>query len=331
LPEFAMSINSSDVSLSKKTSKSMIGCLKRSLNKNGQEIEILIETVAKIELFMIESKNYEPHIDYISEGKFTSLKSLNINNKRYMILVNKGYLLSEFYFDILREIGEAIRSMLIGNYHSISRSLRWIIESSVFFADMQSDNIIANESYQYYIEEIDFTKQNFDYLRSHIYNSKSELISERLFLKVKWKKYNLEDMINNKILSENIKFSKPKGYTLKENIKKLYNQFSGYEHISEESLSELYYTLRTDYALFMNYRYDEDNFQLALEDLWQVIDIILSIAILGGCFFYGYSNTKEFLGKIQKYYKKSSSTSDLITSIRSNNIQKYLKNTFLMI
>jgi hypothetical protein len=325
-----MAINLSDVSLSKKTSKSMISCLKRSL-KNEKEIDILIETVAKIELFVIESVTYEPHIDLISEGNFTSLKSLNINNKRYMILVNKGYLLLEFYFDIFREIGEAIRSMLIGNYHSISRSLRWIIESSVFFADMQSDNLVAIESYKYYKEEIDLTKQNFDFLRNYTYNSKSELISERLFLKEKWKKYNLSDMIHNKILSENIKFGKPKGYSLKENINELYKQFSGYEHISEESLSELYYTLRTDYALFMNYRYDEDKFQLALNDLWQVIDIILSIAILGGCFFYGYSNTKEFLGKIQRFYKKRSSTSELITSITSNNIQKYLKNTLLMI
>ncbi|HEX2407696.1 MAG TPA: hypothetical protein VHJ38_10890 [Nitrososphaeraceae archaeon] len=53
----------------------------------------------------------------------------------------------------------------------------------------------------------------------------------------------------------------------------------------------------------MNYRYDDESFRHDFNNLWKIIDLSFSVAILGGC-FYGYSNTKEFLEKIQNIIKR---------------------------
>jgi hypothetical protein len=51
------------------------------------------------------------------------------------------YSLLDMFPDLWEELGEAIRNLIISNYRSVCRSLRGIIESAVFCADMELDKV----------------------------------------------------------------------------------------------------------------------------------------------------------------------------------------------
>jgi hypothetical protein len=42
----------------------------------------------------------------------------------------------DIFIDVAREFGEAIRNIMIRNYNSVPRSLRWILETIIFWANM---------------------------------------------------------------------------------------------------------------------------------------------------------------------------------------------------
>jgi hypothetical protein len=93
--------------------------------------------------------------------------------------------------------------------------------------------------------------------------------------------------------------------TLKSEIQKVYKELSGFDHISIESLQEIDKTLRTDYAIYMDYVYDRQKYSYQFMNLWKVVDLVTFIVVLAGTKYYEYSTTFEYLDKMQKYYVNS--------------------------
>ncbi|MGB6594528.1 MAG: hypothetical protein WA323_14355 [Candidatus Nitrosopolaris sp.] len=92
-------------------------------------------------------------------------------------------------------VESAIRSLIIGNYSSVSRSLRWIIDSAVFWTDMQSDYATASAIYEHYSNSQPMDNREYSYLLRHTTDLNYELLEERLSLKDRWKKYTIGDIL----------------------------------------------------------------------------------------------------------------------------------------
>jgi hypothetical protein len=162
---------------------------------------------------------------------------------------------------------------------------------------------------------------------------KVALLEERLSLKVKWRKYTIRDILEDNVIlkSEGILYKKPKDFSLKKVIEQLYKELSGFDHISIDSLQELDNSLRTDYAIFMDHKYDLEKYSYQFLNIWDVVDLVTSIVVLVGTIFYDYSKTHDYLDKMQKYYKEKSSTKDLIDYIQSKKIPDKLRLFSLML
>jgi hypothetical protein len=272
----------------------------------------------------------DAHVSNISRGKITSISAASKNQKLCMDLVRRLFV-NTIFFDLCRELGEAIRSLVIGNYSSVSRSLRWIIESAVFWTDMQGDGWTASEAYEHFTTvDPPIDSKQYSYLSRHISDLNHDLLEDRLSLKVKWGKYGIDDILHNLIRQADGAYNKPKHHSLKEEIKQLYNELSEFHHISIESLQEMDKTLRTDYAIYMGYEYDPEKYFYQFMNLWKVVDLVTSIVVLVGTQFYEYSKTSEYFDKMQKYYKYSS-TKATIHYIQSKKLHGRLRLFALML
>jgi hypothetical protein len=318
---------------SKRILNSIYSCAQDTLNSNKKDLEILTRTVSKIELFAIESGHLDAHVYNISKGKFTYIAAAGKDQKRCMDLVRREYSLGAIFFDLCRELGEAMRSLIIGNYSRVSRSLRWIVESAVFWTDMQGDYETASARYEYYTTfHVPMDNKEYSYLRRYVSDLKHALLEERLSVKLKWKRYRIGDMLDNVILkTEGVAYEKPKGHSLKTKIEQTYKELSAFDHISMDSLQEIDKTLRTDYAIYMDHEYDLENYSYQFVNVWNVVDLVISIVVLAGKNFYEYSTTHDYLDKMQKYYKKESSTKGLIDYIDSKKIGDKLRLLSLML
>lgn len=215
---------------------------------------------------------------------------------------------------------------MIGNYSSVSRSLRWIIEAAVFWTDMQSDYQTSTRIYEYFITvHAPINSAEYSYLYRHTSESNRDLLEERLSLKAKWKKYGIGDMLDNVILNTDGVYNKPKGHSLKSEIQQAYKELSGFDHISIDSLQEIDKMLRTDYAIYMDHSYDPKRYSYQLMNLWNVVDLVTTIVVLAGTKYYEYPTTHDYLDNIQKYYKKESATKELIHFIQTKRIQDKLR------
>lgn len=303
-----------------------------TLNSNRKDLETLAKTISKLELFGIESQMGDAHVSNISMGKITSISAASKNQKRCMDLIRREYFLNTIFFDLCRELGEAIRSLVIGNYSSVSRSLRWIIESAVFWTDMQGEYWTASAAYEHFTTlDPPMDIKEYSYLRRHISDLHYYQLEDRLSLKEKWKKYSIRDILEgNVILQAEGAYKKPKGHSFKSEIEQLYKELSGFDHISIESLQEIDKTLRTDYAIYMDYEYDRKKYFYHFINLWKVVDLVACIVVLAGTKFYEYSTTSKYLDKMQKYYTDSSTT-EIIKYTHSKKLHDKLRLFSLML
>lgn len=311
---------------------SVYRCGQDTLNSNRKDLEVLTGTVSKLEIFAIESETADAHVFNISKGQIKSITAASRDQKRHMKLVERQYSLNVIFFDLCRELGEAIRSLIIENYSSVSRSLRWIIESAVFWTDMQCDYATASVTYEDYSNSQPMDNQEYSYLLRHTFDLNYVLLEERLSLKERWKKYTIRDILDHNVtLNAEHAYKKPKDHSLKKEIELAYKELSGFDHISPNSLQEIHKTFRTDYAIYMGHEYDVTKYSFQFMNLWNVVDLVASIVVIAGTKYYEYPTTHDYLDKIQKYYKKESSTKAFIDYIASKKVSDKMRVFCLML
>lgn len=281
-------------------------CAKQTLGKHSAKVNNILTAAARIEYFVYDTglRNAEAHVSAITQGKFSSLARMNTRHKNCVDLANTENTILNIFFDLWRELGETIRSLIIGNYISINRSLRWIIESVVFWADMQTDRGTATEAFNYFLTDTSLAKKKeYLFVYNYIKHRNRALLAERLSLKEKYRKPSFGE-ICNKLSSLN---GDKKRDLIKKELQKLYSDFSGFSHISTGSLPEFYSLseegLRGDHA---SYHYFEKYlFDTAIGKCWQVIDLVASVIILALTDFYGYKTPRDFLRAMATFHRYS--------------------------
>jgi hypothetical protein len=109
---------------------------------------------------------------------------------------------------------------------------------------------------------------------------------------------------------------------MKTQLTDLYHDFSGFSHITIESLTRKWKNTQY-YPYSMDYGYSNSDFSPALENLWKVIDLLASIMLLVCSRFYGYQIPSKYLDAILTHEKrKQNEPIKLINLAKSDPVRK---------
>jgi len=112
-------------------------CMRQTLRKQKEQLDILLDTAQEIQIVFVAEINYsDAHIPNITKGKYISRSMLTEKDQRCLDLAVKHNAFYYIFSNLWIELGESIRSLIIGNYNSISQSLRWMIESTALYVNM---------------------------------------------------------------------------------------------------------------------------------------------------------------------------------------------------
>ena len=311
----AIGISSGD-----KMHKMILNTANETLRSHGRKIDLFLKVLAQVEYFVIDTVDVDAHISKITHLRYTH-RSIDAGHKMCVELACVENTITDIFFDLVKEFGEATRSVIVGNYNSIPRSLRWILESTIFWANMQDENRNSTEAFEDYCEHLPISKTRYKYLRGQIRQVNYDLLVQRMTLKDEWH-ISFRDIVSkiNVIKSDSKFFRKPKGFSFDSKIRSLYHVLSTYEHTTFETLSEIDYDLRSDFASYMNYGYNRERFPPLLSLMWITLDLILSIMVLSIAKFYGYKTGKDFIRRL-KSFPGDSNVSYFLNLCNSNRVK----------
>jgi hypothetical protein len=231
----------------------------QTLRKQREELDILLDVAQAIQtVFVVEIDDFDTHLATITKGRYTHTSVLKKKDQRCVKLTIQHNPVYNIFRNLWLELGESIRSLIIGNYGSIPRSLRWMIESTIFYADMQNDSPNAVDRFNYYLnDKSGLTLSAYRYLLNHISNNNYELLNNRLKLKEIGISTRYKDLVNNLGIFNDNSPNEIKG--IPGELNSLYRQFSGLSHISQKSLEEKKKDSEEGYTFFWNSTYDRKN------------------------------------------------------------------------
>ena len=289
---------------SEKMLKLMNNVEKCSLSKsNTVKLNNLMEAAAIIEPFsyIVRPDTVEIHYDKISSNQIKSIKKISKQQRKILELTINHYSINEISFDIWSELGAAIRSCIIGDHRSVIRSLRWILESMLFWVNFQvKQEDIATTIYNDYVQE-KFSEKEFLDLFNEIRITHRAKIEERVLMKEKYMKPSFGELVKD---LEDLRYIDPKMIEhIKNELREAYTSYSSLSHISINTLQEFYNDkLRSDYAFFQSYEYNKKSFSKVVANLWFCIDLFVSFFTLTSVHFFSYKTCREFVDASTKYY-----------------------------
>jgi hypothetical protein len=280
---------------SKKMNKLIELALKETMDNHEGDLDVLLSLIGDLEYLVISWRDPKYHISQLTNGKFSSLDSIPENTKRSIILSLRFDSSLLAFFDMWRELGTAIRDLISSNYDSISRSLRLIIETCIFWADIQLDEDLAADHFEYYNSNR-ISGREFIRLQYEIGTINEVILTERLLFKEKYKSPSVSEILNNiNVIKGDNKYSKG----IKEEINKYYKYLSKYSHYTEETLKEVNMEeLHGDFAYFLDYKYKKTRFQEEINNIYNTVDLVISTMILVETNFLKYDTPNTFFNML---------------------------------
>jgi hypothetical protein len=290
------------VATAKKMKKMMEVAISQSLTEpNRQEVDSLLDLAAAFEYFTFELIDATPHIERLTDKKFKSIRQAPREVRWSLRLAGRHNTLLLAFFDIWRELGQALRALLCANYDSVPRSLRWMIETCIFWADMQLDQPSAQELFENYYSQKDLlTPKEFKRASVEIHTINETRLEERLTFKEKFRGPSVNEIMRNLAILKTTPVYQ--GHILKEALAKYHRIFSGYAHATLLTAKEISMepgTLHGDFAFFQDHRYDKERFDEMITSVFRTVDVIISVIILAEMAFYGYDGPMEFFQSLK--------------------------------
>jgi hypothetical protein len=284
----------------KKMKKMMERVISQSLGEpmNRQNLNSLLEIAAAFEVLTINwtISASTLHIRRLTGERYKSIRQAPKAVRWSLELAKRHDTCHLAFFDLWRELGNALRELLSANYDGVPRSLRWMIETCTFWADMQIDQPSARELFEnYYSQQDKLTRKEFKRASSEINSMNQVRLEERLIFKEKFRGLSFNDLIQNLAILKTT--SGYKGHVLKEALAKYHRAFSGYAHITLVTAKEISMepgALHRDFAFFQDYRYDEERFSTEITSIFKTVDVLIAVMILVETEFYGYGGPTKF-------------------------------------
>lgn len=305
-------------------------CEEKTLATHPKELSSLLGMLNNIGWFVsYEGLDPGPHISNIIGRGYSSKDRLSKRSRRCIDLVGEEIEPLQIFLDLIFEIGESVRNVIVGNYASVHRSLRWVIELTLFWVDLEDEKEEnARDHYEYYLKNESMAKERYYYLREHILHRNKELFEERLNIKEQYDTRSFKETVNDLDIIKKYKGSELQNNQIKTQLTELYSELSQIIHVTSESLRTASEYM-TYYDLYlMDYVYDDAKFHSSMDNIWKALDVVTSLTILILARFYCYEKVQEYLGSIlsfeQKNKKGSHVTSNLIHRVNSGPITSRL-------
>lgn len=256
--------------MTQRTNDLILSCMNQTLRNHDDELTSLIIALDIIDsFFQIEGDEYEAHYKKITWHKSKSKTSFQYKNRYYLKLAQLGiHPITEICIDLWTELGTAIRSLIIGNYSSVYGSLRWIIESMMFWTDIHSEKENFIELFEFFRkDEPRLSKNQFSKLYYHEFEMAHILPDEQLRLKEKFDRRHFEEATLKAIsVFRNYNVNKDVIETISKTLGSLYKEFSALGHISSHSLEMIEKRKRLeDYRFFLRYIIVNRNLKMCLK------------------------------------------------------------------
>jgi hypothetical protein len=281
-------------------------CIRKTMKLHTSDLDLLFQTTQILDKFL-GNEDANPHISKITNGKFSSRLGMS-QKHRWSLDLAEGGLYTLVFTDIMVELGEVIRSLVTGNYQSVTRSLRWILEYFLLWSYIQIDKSkSASDLYEYYLEAEHYRIRELNDWIHHVTHIRLDLFYDRIHLKERFGKPSFGEIVNDldTFKDTNIKdknFSK-KIDLIKKELIDLYHEFSGIVHVSEESIGRM---VKSDvsYPSFIGYEYDKDSFNFGINKIWKVLDLLCCVSMLVTSRFYLYATPSDFFTSTISYYQQ---------------------------
>jgi hypothetical protein len=260
---------------------------------------MLLDVAAAFEYLVIHWTDPTLHIQRLLNKKYKSTARIPQTIRWSLDLASRHDTCAMLFFDLWRELGEALRELVCSNYDSVPRSLRWMIETCVFWADMQLDDNCAQELFEYYhSQKIKLTRKEYARMCLEIIRVGEARLDERLIFKEKFRSPSIKQIIQDLlILKTDSKFDYKDKVALKKELMSCYSEFSQYAHTTLSTVKEIRLEpgyLHTDFAFFQEYGYDRRRFNTELKSIFRTLDLMMTIMILIESMFYSYKGPVEF-------------------------------------
>lgn len=217
--------------------------VRRSLGEraNSHEIDMLLDVAATFEHLVIHWTDPTLHIERFFNKKYKSTARIPEAIRWSLDLAARHDTCTMVFFDLWRELGEALRELACSNYDSVPRSLRWMVETCVFWADMQLDDDCAQELFEYYYsQKIKLTRNEYARKCLEIIRVGEARLEERLIFKEKFGSPSIKQVIQDlSILKSGSRFDYKDKVALKKELMSCYSEFSQYAHITPSTVKEI--------------------------------------------------------------------------------------------
>ena len=280
--------------------------VKRSLGKraNSRKVDALLDVAATFEYLVIYWTDPSVHIERFFGEKYKSMARIPRTMRWSLELAARHDTCPLVFFGLWRELGEALRELVCSNYDSVPRSLRWLLETCVFWADMQLDEDCAQDLFEYYhSQKSKLTRSEFARMSIEIRRVSEARLEERLIFKEKFGSPSVKQIIQDLLVLKNRSRSTYKyKVALKREMMDCYSEFSQYAHFTPSTVKEIRLepgSLHTDFAFFQDYHYDKGRFDIGAKSIYRTLDLVMTIMILVESAFYSYEGPIEFFSSLK--------------------------------
>ena len=307
---------------SKKMNDLMKQCMKKSITKKNQrKLDLILKGAEYLELLSFHDSDSEMKSHFSAIVESTSFSKAMKKEKESAKITVRHFFFEEVVFDILYEFGIATRNCISGDYKNVKKSIRWIVETVLFWSYFQASLGKSQVIYQNILRDYSDDETDKILMLAGIQWNFRSRFEERLEIKKEYGKPTLPELINdlNKLKTDSINLN-----DLQKTLRNIYKTSSGYLHISYQTLREYSAEeLRGDYAFFQSYEFSQSQFDSTLKELWEVLDITFAIMILTQTYFYNYNSPNELLKNETQYYDAKFYGNDLLNNTKVIEQLKY--------
>jgi hypothetical protein len=291
---------------SKKMKRLIELSMKKTFRTYEKALDSLLEIAGDLEYLAIEWQQPQVHMKQLLNEKSNSRRKISEDKLKCLKLAVRHDTSLLVFFDLWRELGQTVRELICSNYGSVPRSLRWMVETCIFWADMQLDDYTVHEWFEHFYSQKDkLTEEEFRRTFYAIYDVNEARLVERLAFREKYRRLAIGEILNNlSILKGDSKFSK--AHLVKYALRTCYSEFSKYSHTTLPTLREIDMEpgeLHMDFAFFQDYHYDKEEFETQIQNIYRTLDIIIAVIILVETDFFCYEAPHKFcesLGELGK-------------------------------
>lgn len=291
-----------------KIRKEIVGTIDATLKEKAHENLLLASIHTWFDLFFGGLAKTEKHVASITHGKYTRDHTELSNIQRTILDMIKNRRIVPILYEDLKEEYKGFRfEMLCGNYEGALRSLRWMLETSIYAVEFQMDKDRA-DIFGSLVSDPPVSLKGAVEPDEHLVRT-FEQFEERMTVFEKYRQPKLDEILSKILILTNIKDWRKTDPSidrgeLRNKIRNLYSFLSKYVHYSKETTlqSPRHRVAFLEEEFFVG-RYNKMAFNETYTISMQVLDSIMLLLALLDAWYFGYRSFHEYVKALSHEFR----------------------------